>query len=318
MIHLKKLRKFFALTLTTIMVTLPLSAEASSTVPSEQKSAKPIFEEVVIPNSIVEVNVNEYDEVMKLKSLTDEELTSLGCDNEEIDTLRNFNYEEELKERLKKDKLDLNNYINKDALSKNSVANIKDIDLSEELTPTELRALSATLTLRSGINSIESNATNWRLYYEWTWSSSPTFLWTDIIGVRALGTVNGANATPTIMNSSFAMTNYFYKSTDKWDGEYMSNFEKVDIGASQAKFSMARWILEESRATSGYGYVVFNHSKPMERLAIALQYGHSAIGIKPSMSITLPGSVKFGFSPATCTTETSVIKTYDRNGNVVQ
>jgi|GEM_PF-3880767 len=314
MFNIKKLKKIFALTLSAIMMMLPLSAEASST--SEQKSSKPIFEEVVMPNSIDEVSINEYDLIMDLKSLTDEELTSLEWDKEEIDNLRNLNYEEELKKQLEEDKLDLNNYINRNGLSKNSV----DIDLSEELTPAELRRAAAKITLRFGLNDTFEAGVTWQFYYEWTWSSKPIFLLaTDLIGVRGLATVaSGADATPTIMNSSYAMTSYFYNASGKWQGEFMSDFERVEIGASQAKFPQGKYSLEESWARSGYGYIVFNHSVPMTRVAVALKYGHTTVAVNPRMSITLPNSVSFGFSPATCNEEAGIIHTYDRNGNIIQ
>lgn len=323
MSYIRGLKKFFVSIMCMLIAILPVSyASASSESQELSKEPKPIFEEVVNPESVVEVSVNEYEEIMRLQSSTDEELLSLGWTDEEINDLRSFDYEEEFKNRIRAERLQ--NIVVGRAYE--SFSTNDDIDISKDLTPEELYSRSATISLRSGVNRVENNGEDWYFYYEWFWMGNPLVVNTDILGVRGIGSVGGTIALPTIMGDSYTMTGYWSASHTVWEGYKRTNYEKVDLGLAEAKFELLEYVstpqgLKQHYAKDGYGYVHYNNSTSMERMSLAIQYGHSKIKGNPGIDIsaTLPPSLGVGFSfTKNVVTEAKVIETYRQDGSIVK
>lgn len=309
------MKKFIGCILVLTLVIMPMTGiKASALTPDEH--SKSIFEQNVDPESIVTVCSNEYDMLMELQNTSDDELLNSGWTKEDIESLRNFNYEEEYKKRLQipHEELQLGRYDTNLMMS-------DVIDASQKIPEEQLRRSAANIFMQVGINEITNNYKDWRVYYQWSWSEEPLWGYNDIVGIKGLGSVNGATASPVIMSDSFGNVDYTRNHTNKYLGTGRYDFEKVDIGTAESIFPRHRYFQNEfsGNALSGYGYIHFNNSTPMERLSICLKYGHSKINAEPSVSIGYPASVGVGFTfSSQVVTEANIVQTYGTNGKPIQ
>ena len=60
------------------------------------------------------------------------------------------------------------------------------------------------------MSTVTNGGRDWELYYEWHWTDRPIFAMTDILGVRALGSVNGTVAIPVVLEKSSNTTYYYW------------------------------------------------------------------------------------------------------------
>lgn len=309
------MKKFIGGILALILVILPITSVEASALTTDEHS-KSIFEQNVDPESVVTVCANEYDMLMQLQNTPDDELLNSGWTEEDIESLKNFNYEEEYKKRLNspQEEYQISRY-NTNSISSNT------IDTSKKMTPAQLRSSAATIYMQVGINEITNNYKDWRIYYQWSWSKEPFWGFNDIVGIKGLGSVKGTTASPVIMGDSFGMVDYTddahkYLATGRYD------FSRVDIGTARSVFPRYRMFSHSEysgMATSGYGYVHFNNSTSMERLSIAIQYGHSKVSATPSISIGYPASGGVGFTFTNgVITEANIVQTYGQNGKPIQ
>lgn len=302
------MKKIIGTLLALLICILPVVRAEATT--NEAEITQKTFEELVIPESISTVTANEYDTLMELQNTPDEDLLNSGWTQDEIVVLKNFNYEEAYKQRL----LESNDEYQ---LSRQSVEELQNI------TPEELSRNSATIILRVGVNEVVNSNHDWRFYYEWFWTQEPFFENNDIVGIRGLGAVNGVTAVPVVMSDSYGMVSYS-NDAHQYLFQKQYNYKTVDIGVAQSVFPLLRNDSSTTQlgiATSGYGYVHFNNSAPMERLSIAIQYGHSQLTASPSIDVSagLPPSIGVGFSfTSQVVTEAKIVNTYAPNGSIVQ
>lgn len=319
------MKKLLSTILCFILTLTPISTNARTLTESEKMDK--LFKDNVIPESVITSTSNEYEEFKKLQNKTYEELIELGWNDNDIKTLKEFNYEEEFKKRINLSESEL------EALgyTPSEINDIKKLSKSNNLTEEQLIKSAAKIRMQGGINKITNNYRDWYFYYQWGWDKVPIFKMKDIIGVRGLGSVKGSISLPVIMGDSSATTIYMFAGTDtnKFMGEETNKFEAVDIGLSESVFEVEKLKLNTSvsqsklpsDALSGYGLIHFNNSVSMERLSIAIQYGHSQVSFNPGIDISvgLPTSIGAGFSFSSgVNIESKLVGTYDQDGKLVQ
>lgn len=270
---------------------------------------------MVKKDTIIETKINEYDEFKKLQNTDENTLLSQGWTEQEIKDLKEFDFEKALKERANLS----NENLSKMGYSSSKISSLKENVSNTALSEADLRAYSGVLTLKMGFMSTTNSARDWKIYYEWFWDPQPIFLTKDIIGIKALGSVNGTVAVPTLMSDSIANTNYeFYDNSGS--NSVKGSFTRVDLNLAQYVFNMQSTGSNglKTWARSGYGHVHFNNTTPMDRLTVGVQYGHSQGSLSPSIEISggsggISGGVTFAFSYGV-NNEASLVKVFSPNG----
>lgn len=236
------------------------------------------FYDKVIDETVQTVEFNEYDEFKKIQSMSEEELLASGWTSQEIEEIKTFDFEKELKKR-EIEKVLLGN-------SSRDISILSD-ELERDWSEEEISARAATINLVMGMSTVTNGGRDWTLYYEWHWTDRPVFAMTDIFGVRALGSVNGTVAIPVVLEKS-SNTTYYY-----WHGGGIAesktvNYSRVDLNLAESKVELQGMKDNlKTLARSGYGYIYFNNTVGMDRLTVCLQYGHSQLTTNPSLSASV-------------------------------
>ena len=210
--------------------------------------------------------------------MSEEELLASGWTSQEIEEIKTFDFEKELKKR-EIEKVLLGN-------SSRDISILSD-ELERDWSEEEISARAATINLVMGMSTVTNGGRDWTLYYEWHWTDRPVFAMTDIFGVRALGSVNGTVAIPVVLEKS-SNTTYYY-----WHGGGIAesktvNYSRVDLNLAESKVELQGMKDNlKTLARSGYGYIYFNNTVGMDRLTVCLQYGHSQLTTNPSLSASV-------------------------------
>jgi len=278
------------------------------------------FLEKVKPESVVKKVINEYDSFKKLQNKDEKELLKLGWTSSEIKSLKGFDYKEAV---IKRSNLP-NDTLIKMGYNSSDIKSLKSNDLSEKA----LSLSSASINIMMGMSIVTNSNCDWYGAYQWGWTKKPIYMMKDIIGVKAIGSVNGGVALPVLMGDSYANVEYIFEG-DSWRLIMTDKpgFKKVDLNLAQSVFEMGKveplggggtGVTGPVSALSGYGMVHFNNTKPMDRLTLNVQYGHSAGTLSPCITIGAPASAGLGitFSKGV-TIENSLVESYNPDLSVV-
>lgn len=273
--------------------------------------------EIKKPSNMYEFSISEYDMYKQLKSAGDEFLKEQGWSKERISQFKNYDYVAELKQKATLSEQELKSQ----GYGEQQIKALKTDDWSEY----GIQAKSAILQQRIGLSTTSDNNRTWNFYYEWAWSSRPSFSGSYIIGIRWVGSTNGSVCIPTLLSNSMSSV----QMVDLDDGYkiiYTSHMEhsKVDLNAAQRKFKgYELWSQTPPNPTlrlyamSGYGYIRLNNTTSMDRVTLGWKYGHSVKNVDPKLSITTSGaSVAFTFSDGV-SESASIIKSFSPNGSEV-
>jgi len=270
------MKKIITLSLT-ILIAITTSINTFA-LTKENISNSSDFYDKVIDETVQTVEFNEYDEFKKIQSMSEEELLASGWTSQEIEEIKTFDFEKELKKR-EIEKVLLGN-------SSRDISILSD-ELERDWSEEEISARAATINLVMGMSTVTNGGRDWTLYYEWHWTDRPVFAMTDIFGVRALGSVNGTVAIPVVLEKS-SNTTYYY-----WHGGGIAesktvNYSRVDLNLAESKVELQGMKDNlKTLARSGYGYIYFNNTVGMDRLTVCLQYGHSQLTTNPSLSASV-------------------------------
>lgn len=290
------------------------------------KTSKEIFYENVDPKSVVTTYMTEYDILSKFKNKPTTELLKEGFSAKEIKEIKELDYEKELRKKASLNKPTLK----KQGYTDSQITNLKNTVRSspKKMTSRQIRSISGKLEMNVGINTITNNYRDWKVFYTWCWTKSPIFMLTDIIAINGAGTISGLAAKPIICNDSYSSVSYDsdYGDHAKYLKTYTTKFTLSDNSAGSAKFPLTRTETDpavgrvRAWAHSGYGMIHFNNSHSMDRLLIALKYGHNELHIEPSANFSAGSStsaaVNFTFSVGV-NAESSTVVAYNRNGKIV-
>lgn len=298
------MKKIITLTLT-ILIAINTSINAFA-LNKESITDLSEFYDKVMDETVQIVEFNEYDEFKKMQSMSEEELLDLGWTSQKIEEIKTFNFEKELKIRCVEDALFVN---------PSKGINILNDEINREWSEEEIRERAASVVMRMGMSTVTNEGRDWELYYEWNWTAIPVFVMTDILAVRALGSVGGTVAIPVVLGKSSNTTYYYWYDGKLAEGK-KKNYERVDLNLAESTIELSGMKNNlRTIAKSGFGYIYFNNTEPMDRLTVCLQYGHSQISATPSASAAAGTdgaslSVGLDFSWGV-TTEKKILKVYN-------
>ena len=257
--------------------------------------------------------INEYDAYKHYISLSDAELLESGFSKDDITYLRNLDFKAELKKRAN---LPTSQLIEL-GYSDREISKLRTYDGSDNIQP-----YAATGLLTS--NLYKASPTQFKVMFNWSWSSCPVFIRTDIIAV----VWSASNSSALNMNAAIdkSQTNTYHNITyyDTYSGKYTTDKRPFDInheyaGASSS-FSLGynygdgymRW------APKGGGQITINAPEgPIYELLMRFEYGHTYVTGTPSFKISGSGpSIGISFN-ATTKTEDFSSHRYRSNGQTV-
>lgn len=303
------MKKLISILMVFILIMIPIKTLAE---PINANDQLDLYQQIR-KDSIGGKKINEYDEFKNLQNTDEKELLTLGWTVQEIKDLKEFDFEKAVKERA----LLSNEQLSKMGYSSDKISLFNEIS-DEILSEEDLRALAGVLTLNVSFRSIANAGRDWYIDYGWFWDPQPIFLMKDIVGVKALGSVNGTVAIPTLMSDSTCFTTYEYYNM-QYSHKIDSTFKRVDLNLAQNVFNMQSTGSSglKTWARSGSGRLHFNNTTTMDRFKVAIQYGHSQFAFDPSIDLSIgggiSGGVSFGFSK-NVNTEANVIKEFTPNG----
>lgn len=305
------MKKLLVSVLVSLMVIVPISVQANAKeVTTEIKGE--VQNKIVIPKHMKKVTVSEYDMYKQLQKKSNETLLKDGWDTKKIQEFRQDDFVQTLKERSKLSKNELKQMGYSDE-KVNLLQN--NTDWSES----KVRALSSDLNISGGLSYTSDNNCSWTFYYQWGWDSNPTFRGYDVMGARWIGSTNGNTSVPALSSANVHIN--MIDTDDGYKKLYTTTIgmDKVDLNAAQARFHGYETLdVYRAFAMSGYETFTLNNSAPMERVTLAVKYGHttSTLALNPSISLSGP-NVSFSFSFGV-TEAGSLITTYRTDGSEVK
>lgn len=300
---------------TILSLTLALSLMCSASVNCMNVNASTLSGDSVQQTSEVETAVttyNEYEAYTYYLSLSDSELLNIGFSQDDIDYLRNFDFEEAVRERasLSNDKLNALGYSSDQISALKSTRDSGIIDSRAFATATIYSSLSSASTSRFKVN------------FSWSWSSCPVFIREDIIACVWNGTnSSGQPLNVAVDKSSLSHTVKYYDTySGKTTSESKSYSIKNEYSGVSSKFRMGynygdgymRW------AKSGSGSVtVKGTGGSIKEVLMKFEYGHTYITGSPSFSIAGSGSsIGISFNATTKTEDYSTHR-YSSDGKTL-
>lgn len=276
--------------------------------------------------------INEWDEYKRIVSKTDRELTNLGYSADEIAAIKEFDYEEEIRNRAKLDNQTLEKY----GYSTQEIRELRNAAAMDEIPENVIQSIS-TATMTSKLSYISSGSrteNNAPMYYvnlkfSWSWNKMPFFQNFDMV-IIAFGSSttdkftycvqanNKVHADLIAINSSYTNSSQvkpWVYSTEKQD----SISAKFAIGFKQNGDSLSHF------AYSGYGTFQLTNRSKNARLYIDSCYAHITVSITPNYTITGSGpniGIKLdpGMDPQHCTgyfyEDFTISKNYIYHGTV--
>ncbi len=235
---------------------------------------------------------SEYDLYKEFINTSDEDLLKIGYTKEQIRAMKNINYKDALKSKVDKlNKLD-------DVALKNAGYDKEHINIIRNYTGTEeqINALSASLALSTykGSSSKSSSYSQINFRTDWTWSSVPVWLETDILAV------SWTEGMYVDLNSSYTYANYdlyneWYESYDRTLSTPV--FSNLNTGA-YIKFDIGHHNNDIGGlyAKKGkFGYKISRNAY-VSQIAVQAKYGHNQMAVQPSVSIPAGLSISFSWS----------------------
>ena len=245
---------------------------------------------------INEVEINEWDNYKTISAMDDKELLSLGYSKSQIEEIRNFDFENEIRSRanLSNEELALYGYTDDEIVELRLAASL------EEIPESVIQSIS-TSTMTSSLRYLNDSSytvLNRPMYYvdlqySWSWSRIPFFTIVDMVAVafNSTGADNFVYTSVTGYNVRADLTpvksGYSTRTqVEPWEW----NTEKAN--SVSASFALA---LKDNNneithfAYSGSGKLRLENRSNNVRLYIDAAYGHTRINIVPSYSLSLGG-----------------------------
>lgn len=240
--------------------------------------------------------VNEWDEYIRITSMSDKELAKAGYSEDEIIEIRKFDYEKEIRNRarLDDDTLKKCGYTDKDIVELRQAAAMKTIpedvmrSISETTMTSKLEYLDSNSRIEAGSTMYYVN-----LKFSWTWSRTPIFKLVDMVAVGynsddvefvyCAQSNHKVYANLISVNPSYSNVNQ----TENWV------YSTSKANSISAKFAVA--LTDEEGvlthfARSGYGIFQLTNRSNHERLYVDACYGHTTINIVPNYSVSTSGT----------------------------
>lgn len=268
-----------------------------------------------VPQKLSTFEINEYDEIVKIRNSSNSELKKEGYSDEDIKTMRSNKMEQ--------------TYIEYSELPKEELALLYDLDDEQikilksyngdpiEDSP-QLRAVAAKVSCTVVAMSTSKSAMT--VQFQWSWSGLQSKTFTDIIGVRYIGTNTSGSPINLSYNrkSGFCRVKYncirksnsgYHETTvTKYYNDSLSDGNKYGCGSinlynnAYAKFPASPKIVydgytwDKSVVKSGIFQVNVSVIGDVQLLetGFTFAYGHSTISASPSVSF--PGTVAIEFS----------------------
>ncbi|MCM1363624.1 MAG: hypothetical protein NC122_08670 [Faecalibacterium sp.] len=153
--------------------------------------------------------ISEWDEYQKIVSMTDQELKDVGYSEQQIDQIRNFDYEKEIKARAKLDDETLKAY----GYTKTEIDELRKVAKMNDI-PIDIMKTISNSTLTTKLNYISNGSrteAGKTMYYvnmkfSWKWNKIPYFKGTDMIVVAFSSST--ANAFTYYISSANKVTIY--------------------------------------------------------------------------------------------------------------
>jgi hypothetical protein len=256
--------------------------------------------------------LNEYEYIKALKAQTDEELKKNGFSDEEVKKVKELDYKKELKERSKLANEKLKNM----GYTKEQIKLLREYDGSEE----SVQALAATATITS--NLISASSSQYKVNFNWSWSSCPVYLLDDVIScVWKATNQSGANANIAYTSANHTIyykmveTGYTYSSTGSITrkDDYHMIAMYFDMGDSSGTMGT-------TYAYKGGGSVTLTApvSGSISEIMMRFEYGHTYVAFKPSVSFSSSGSYGIGVSYSyNCSMEDYSMHRYTQYGQTL-
>lgn len=251
---------------------------------------------------------NEYDIYLQYMSMSDEELIEDGKTCEEIQLIRNFNYEDEIKKRASLSDEILETY----GYTDNDIKELRQVASSDNISEAQIRSISDS-TLKTYIrvvkydtyNDVSNGLTRYVLMaYKFKWYRIPFFHYIDTVAI-AFNT-NDASNQFTFQNIVEGgsikvndITDYRLKAnlTSLTTSETVEqicdwDYDVKNTNVISAKFSLTLFDINLSpthMCWSGSGRFRLTYEKANPRLYVDAVYGHSTLSLDPEFSVSLSG-----------------------------
>lgn len=294
------MKKLVSVILTIIMLISVLSVSFISYAnEADIKPSKDISSSIENGETITEYN--EYDMYKKIASKTNAQLKAEGYSDENIEYIRDFDFEEEIRLRASLPYETLKTY----GYTDSEIKELKEIKSTDTLAEIQKKSI-ARATLGSSIrihkkgtlteNGKKVNYVD--LKYMFKWKRIPLFLATDTVAIAfnsgnssqyAYKKVSGYNMNvplTNLTNNKLKESNVSWSIDTKSGKAVSAKFLVATIGANGAIESM-RW--------SGTGLLRLTNPKKA-RLYIDACYAHTTLGASTSFSVSSSGSVSIGVS----------------------
>lgn len=251
-------------------------------------------------NTIESTQISEYEVYMELLSKTDEELLKSGLTKEEIEEIRNFDLEKELKYRASLSDEDLKFL----GYNDREIIELRNYVKEGSITPlhnggSDSGGIFATLTLRTELISHTSSRV--MVQFRWQWNKAPVYFGgKEIVGFAWNGTDTAGRPLNVKINTS-SSTHSVYVKANKIPSKWYYPGYKVDDIYHSAKSEFAYgWRIDDSMAWSEKGsgiiYIDRTGTASIKQIGLNIAYGHTTIGIGGSIDFT-PPFLNISFSP---------------------
>ncbi|WP_088228404.1 hypothetical protein [Desulfosporosinus sp. FKB] len=248
---MKKINRIAALTLTIILCV----ANFAFASPSKEQSA---------PNSTI---IKEYTLINQLKAKSDSQLLNQGFKPQEIQSLRNLDYVQHIKDLNKENDEQLKSI----GYTSDQIKMIRNYKGTEA----ETMALSASLTFYANYSNARASSSNSGAEYNiyWSWSSEPFWTLTDYIGV------SWSDGFYTDTNTSYMDVTYVNGSS-QISRTYTSNISAPGAGCGFSfPLIQADQNLNKCWAKSGSGTVFSYYPGLKHSCEYLIKYGHTIITV---------------------------------------
>lgn len=246
---------------------------------------------------INEVEINEWENYEKITSMNDNELLAQGYNESQIEEIRNFNYEDEIRSRasLSDEKLALYGYTEDEIIELRAAASLKEIP---DAVIKSISTSTMTSTLRYVTNGSYTVSNSPMYYvdlqYNWSWSRIPFFTIVDMVavGFKSSGnnefiytSVSGYNVRADLVAIESGYSNRTQVESWVWDTSKANSVS--------ASFAIALKNNDDTIthfAYNGSGKLRLENRSNNVRLYVDAAYGHTTINVVPSYSIDFSGA----------------------------
>lgn len=243
------------------------------------------------------VKINEFELYSNLQAKSNSELLKMGYTNKMIEYLRNFNFEEKLKERAQLDEKSLKVL----GYNKEEIENLKNVVLKDDLSMklnggSDSGGSYATLTLETSLDYKTDDTVV--IDFNWNWDHSPLYNGHDIVGFAWEGTSDSGEDINVRINRDYSYHNITMQHIGGTENQSADIDVDNEYHSAYSKFDMSYPVNygNNAFAESGSGQIMLNKTGtlPINEVAMNIEYGHQVIIGSPSVSF--PGGLSMSFS----------------------